>query len=172
MNPFSLHAHPPSSVCKLILIPSPPTSQPFTASSVFLLLSHASSSLLPRTTNRVFVSFDHQYSHGSFQTLACSTFFFFLFSSLPGCKSSIYQPFLTLPLALSFPPNSVIASSLLILFSLLLFPYTHCINGLLLMNQHSLLPNRKSTLHNTLFSGKRILFFFLPLQSLFCSSLC
>ncbi|KAK5805742.1 hypothetical protein F5H01DRAFT_76269 [Linnemannia elongata] len=53
MHPFSLHAHPPSSVCKFILILSPPTSQPFTASSVFLLLSHSSSSLLPRTTNRV-----------------------------------------------------------------------------------------------------------------------
>ncbi|KAH7044094.1 hypothetical protein BKA57DRAFT_468618, partial [Linnemannia elongata] len=78
----------------------------------------------------------------------------------------------TLPLTLSFPSASVIAFSLLILFYLLLFPYTHCINGLLLTNQHSLLPNRKTTLHHPLFSGKRILFFFLLLHSLFCSSLC
>ncbi|KAH7052423.1 hypothetical protein BKA57DRAFT_455550, partial [Linnemannia elongata] len=78
----------------------------------------------------------------------------------------------TLPLTLSFPPASLIAFSLLILFSLLLFLHAHCINGLLLTNQHSLLPNRKTTLHHPLFSGKRILFFFLPLHSLFCSSLC
>ncbi|KAH7051989.1 hypothetical protein BKA57DRAFT_458515 [Linnemannia elongata] len=77
-----------------------------------------------------------------------------------------------LPLTLSFPPASVVAFSLLILFYLLLFPYTHCINGLLLTNQHSLLPNRKTTLHHPLFSGGRILFFFLPFYALFCSSLC
>ncbi|KAH7050004.1 hypothetical protein BKA57DRAFT_461708, partial [Linnemannia elongata] len=76
----------------------------------------------------------------------------------------------TLPLTLSFPPASVIAFSLLILFSLLLFPHTQCIN-VVLTNQHSLLPNRKTTLHHPLFSGKRILFFFL-LHSLFCSSFC
>ncbi|OAQ24127.1 hypothetical protein K457DRAFT_142131 [Linnemannia elongata AG-77] len=48
---------------------------------------------------------------------------FFLSLFLPPWLQVLnYQPFLTLLLTLSFPPNPVIASSLLTHFSLLLFP--------------------------------------------------
>ncbi|OAQ23107.1 hypothetical protein K457DRAFT_244190 [Linnemannia elongata AG-77] len=71
-----------------------------------------------------FVSFDHQYSHGSFQTLACSTFFFSLF--LPAWLQVLNLPtFSHAPTFSLFPSclcNRVFASYSL--FSVTFPPYT------------------------------------------------